>query len=262
MGGGITLTPDEIILYQWGPVQLNATIVFTWVTMLLLVVIAAVVRRGITSDVEISPGQNILEILVSAMRDQIRELAGQGPDQFLPFVGTLFLFIATCNLLSVVPGYQAPTASLSTTFALALCVFVSVPIYGISKRGLVGYLRQYVRPTPVMLPFHVIGEISRTIALAIRLFGNIMAGALIVAVLLKIAPIVLPTLMQMLSLLTGLVQAYIFAVLAMVYIASATRASRGTPSDEEAEEAGDAGAQGEDRASEQIGQWEGQKRSD
>ncbi|MEA3402390.1 MAG: F0F1 ATP synthase subunit A [Armatimonadota bacterium] len=260
--GSVTLTPDQVVLYQWGPIQLNATIVFTWVTMLLLILVALVVRRGLTSDVEISPGQNMLEIIVGGMRDHIRELAGQGPDQFLPFVGTLFLFIATCNLLSVVPGYQAPTASLSTTFALALCVFVSVPIYGISQRGLAGYLKQYVRPTPIMLPFHIIGEISRTIALAIRLFGNIMAGALIVAILLKIAPVVLPTLMQMLSLLTGLVQAYIFAVLAMVYIASATRASRGTPSEDEAQEQGAPEEQREGQASEAEDQWEGQERSD
>lgn len=240
MNSAVTLTPDEIVLYQLGPLELNATVVFTWVTMLLLVLMALLVRRGINSEVEISPGQNLLEIIVGGMRDQIRELAGQGPDQYLPFVGTLFLFIATCNILSVVPGYQAPTSSLSTTLGLALCVFVSVPVYGISRRGLRGYLRQYIQPTPVMLPFHIIGEVSRTIALAIRLFGNIMAGALIAAVLLKVAPIVLPTVMQALSLLTGLVQAYIFAVLAMVYIASATRASRGTPSPEDEQEAEDA----------------------
>ncbi len=257
MNGEVRLTPDELILFHVGPIPVNATIVFTWLTMLLLIVVALMVRRRLTSEVEISPAQNMLEIIVGGMRDQIRELAGEGPDQFLPFVGTLFLFIATCNLLAVVPGYQAPTSSLSTTFALALCVFVSVPIYGISKRGLLGYLGQYVRPTPVMLPFHVIGEVSRTIALAIRLFGNVMAGALIAAILLKIAPIVLPTVMQALSLLTGLVQAYIFAVLAMVYIASATRASRGASSPEEAEEHGAREHQGEGQASEQKGRTDG-----
>jgi len=234
----VELTPDTIVLFEVGPVALNATIVFTWVVMLLLVLAACLVRRGITSDVEISPGQNLLEIIVDGMRGQIRELAQDTPDQYLTFVGTLFLFIALSNIMTIVPGFQAPTASPSTTLALALCVFASVPIYGISRRGLRGYLLQYVRPTPLMLPFHIIGEISRTIALAIRLFGNIMAGALIVAVLLKIVPIFLPTVMQALGLLTGLVQAYIFAVLAMVYIASATRASEATrQSETEASEA-------------------------
>jgi len=221
----VELTPDTVVLFHLGSVPVNATIVFSWVVMALLVGMAALVRRGITSDVEISPGQNLLEMVVEAMRGQIRELAQHAPDPYLPFVGTLFLFIALSNLLGVVPGFMSPTGSPSTTVALALCVFVSVPIYGVSRRGLRGYLRQYIRPTPIMLPFHVIGEISRTIALAIRLFGNIMAGALIVAVLLKIVPVVLPTVMQALGLLTGMVQAYIFAVLAMVYIASATRAS-------------------------------------
>lgn len=222
------LTPDTIVLFHLGPIPINATIVFTWVVMALLVGMAALVRRGITSDVEISPGQNVLEIIVEAMRGQIRELAQQGPEPYLAFVGTLFLFIALSNILTIVPGFMAPTGSLATTIALAACVFVSVPIYGISRRGLRAYLRQYLQPSPIMLPFHVLGEFSRTIALAVRLFGNVMAGAMIVAVLLKVVPIVLPTLMQALGLLTGVIQAYIFAVLAMVYIASATRASEQT----------------------------------
>lgn len=222
------LTPDTVMLFHLGPLPINATIVFTWVVMALLVGMAVVVRRGITSDVDISPGQNVLEIIVEAMRGQIRELAQHGPDPYLPFVGTLFLFIVLSNIMTIVPGFMAPTGSLSTTIALSACVFFSVPIFGIARRGLRGYLGQYIRPSPIMLPFHVLGEFSRTIALAIRLFGNIMAGALIVAVLLKIVPILLPTVMQALGLLTGVIQAYIFAVLAMVYIASATHASEET----------------------------------
>ena len=168
--------------------------------------------------------QNLLEVLVNGMRDQIREVSGQDPGTYLPFVGTLFVYIAVANLLAVVPGYRPPTGSLSTTAALAACVFVAVPLYGVGQRGLQVYLRQYIRPTVFMLPFNIIGELSRTLALAVRLYGNMMSGTVIAAILIGFVPLFVPILMQLLGLLTGMIQAYIFAVLAMVYIASATRA--------------------------------------
>jgi F-type H+-transporting ATPase subunit a len=126
-------------------------------------------------------------------------------------------------LLEVVPGYRAPTGSINTTAALALVVFFAVPIFGIAEQGLVGYLKQYAQPTPLMLPFTIIGELSRTLALAVRLFGNVMSGSLVVAVLVAIIPIFVPIVMEALGLLIGQVQAYIFAVLATVYIGAATR---------------------------------------
>ncbi|MGD9496017.1 MAG: F0F1 ATP synthase subunit A [Armatimonadota bacterium] len=224
MSPEVHLTPDAIVLFQVGPVAVTATIVFTWVLMALMVVGSWLVTRRITSDVDIGSAQNLLEVIVTGIRDQIREIGVDRPDHYVTFAGTLFLFIATANILNaVVPGFQAPTGSLSTTVALALCVFVAVPFYGIQRHGLLGYLRQYMRPTPLMLPFQVIGEVSRTLALAIRLFGNTMSGGLIVGLLLAIVPFGAPIVMRLLGLLTGLVQAYIFAVLAMVYIASATR---------------------------------------
>jgi len=125
-----------------------------------------------------------------------------------------------------VPGFVPPTASLSVTGALAICVFIAVPIYGVLNEGLWGYLRHYVRPTPLMLPFTVIGELSRTLALAVRLFGNMMSGAKIVGVLMSIVPFLFPVVMQILGLLTGMIQAYIFAILAMIYIASGERKSK------------------------------------
>jgi F-type H+-transporting ATPase subunit a len=167
--------------------------------------------------------QNLLEIIVSFMRNEIADIAHHKPDRYLPLIGTLFIFILVSNILNVVPWFTSPTASLSTTAALAICVFFSVIIYGVAERGIVGYLKQYVRPTPMMLPFNVIGEFSRTLALAVRLFGNMMSGAKIVAILLAVAPFIFPVIMNLLGLLTGVIQAYIFAVLAMVYIASATR---------------------------------------
>jgi F-type H+-transporting ATPase subunit a len=125
-----------------------------------------------------------------------------------------------------VPGFQPPTGSLTTTTALAICVFFAVPIYGIAERGLKGYLSNYIQPSVAMLPFNIIGEISRTLALAVRLFGNIMSGTLIAAILLSLVPLFFPVIMQAFGLLVGLIQAYIFAILAMVYIASGTRARR------------------------------------
>lgn len=222
----MTISPDSIVLWQWGGFPLNATILFTWLVMALLTIGSWLVTRRLSTGTRISRWQNLLEVLVTGIRDQIREVSHQNPGRYLPFVGTLFLFIAAANLLNVVPGYMAPTGSLSTTTALAICVFVAVPLYGLVYEGPVGYLRHYVQPTPLMLPFNVIGEISRTIALAVRLYGNIMSGTVIVAILISLTPYLFPIVMQLLGLLTGMIQAYIFAVLAMVYIASATSAQR------------------------------------
>jgi len=146
------------------------------------------------------------------------------PEKYLDFIGTLFLFIAVSNLCAILPWYEPPTGSLSTTSALAISVFVAVLLFGIEEQGLGGYLKSYVKPTFIMLPFNIISELSRTFALAIRLFGNIMSGTLIVGILLTIAPLLFPIFMNLLGLLTGMVQAYIFSILAAVYIAAATRA--------------------------------------
>ncbi len=218
------ISPDAVVLWQWGALSINATILFTWLVMGVLVVVSWLVTRKLTSGPEMSRWQNLLEVVVSGIRGQIRDISQQGPEQYLAFVGTLFLFIALSNVLSIFPGYVPPTGSLSTAAALAICVFIAVPVYGIAQQGLLGYLKQYIKPTVFMLPFNIMGELSRTLALAVRLFGNIMSGAKIVAILLAVVPLFFPVLMQALGLLTGLLQAYIFAVLAMVYIASATRA--------------------------------------
>jgi F-type H+-transporting ATPase subunit a len=130
------------------------------------------------------------------------------------------------SLCTIIPGYEPPTGSLSTTAALALCVFVAVPLFGIEERGLSAYLKSYVQPTLIMLPFNIISEISRTLALAVRLFGNMMSGAMIIGILLAITPFIFPVVMMALGLLTGMVQAYIFFILATVYIAAAPRVSK------------------------------------
>ncbi len=220
------ISPDQVVFWQWGPVSLNATIVFTWAVMAFMVLGSWLVTRRLSTDVHLSRWQNLLEVLVDGMRKEIREISQQEPGSYLYFVGTLFLFILVSNVLSIIPGYVAPTASLSTTAGLAICVFAAVPIYGIMNQGVLSYLKQYIEPTIFMLPFNIMGELSRTLALAVRLFGNIMSGKKIVGILLALAPLVFPVLMHALGLLTGVIQAYIFAVLAMVYIASATRAEQ------------------------------------
>lgn len=206
--------------------ELNLTILFSWVVMAVMTVGSWLVTRRLTSDVHFSRWQNLLEVLVTGLRQQIRDVSQHDPGPYLPFVGTLFLFIAVSNLLGVVPVFVPPTASLSTTAALATCVFVAVPLYGIASQGVVSYLRQYVKPSVFMLPFNIIGELSRTLALAVRLYGNMMSGTVIAAILISFVPLFVPIVMHLFGLLTGMIQAYIFAVLAMVYIASASRAHR------------------------------------
>jgi F-type H+-transporting ATPase subunit a len=217
------ISPDMVIFWRYGPLVLNATIVVTWLIMALLVGGSWLVTRKMSPATEMSRWQNMVETVVEWLRQEIREASQQESDRYLSFVGTLFIFIFTSNILIIIPGYWPPTGSLSTTTGLALCVLVAVPLYGIAGQGFFSYFKQYVRPTPIMLPFNIIGEFSRTMALAVRLFGNLMSGTMIIAILLSIAPILFPVLMYLLGLLTGVIQAYIFAVLAIVYIASATR---------------------------------------
>jgi F-type H+-transporting ATPase subunit a len=217
------LSPDQIIFWQYGFIKLNATIVFTWGLMLVLVLGSKLITRNLSTDLQRSRWQNLLEIIVTAIENQIQDVGLSQPRHYLSFLGTLFLFIAVASLCTVIPGYEPPTGSLSTTIALALCVLVAVPFFGIVDQGIGGYLKSYVEPTFVMLPFNIISEISRTLALAVRLFGNMMSGAMIIAILLTITPFIFPVVMTVLGLLTGMVQAYIFSILAAVYIAAATR---------------------------------------
>ena len=217
------LSSDEMILWQSGFLKLNATIVFTWALMLVLALGSKLVTRKLSTGLERSRWQCLLEIVVTAIEKQIEDVGLQQPKTYIGFLGTLFLFVALASLCTIIPGYEPPTGSLSTTAALALCVFVAVPFFGIRKQGLGGYLKSYIEPTVIMLPFNIISELSRTLALAVRLFGNMMSGTMILAILLTITPFIFPIAMSALGVLTGMVQAYIFSILAAVYIASATR---------------------------------------
>ena len=217
------LSPDMIIYWQFGFIKLNATIVFTWALMFLLTISSMLITRKLSKELERSRWQNFLEIIVTGIEQQITDVGLHEANKYLGFLGTLFLFLVAASICTIIPGYEPPTASLSTTMALALTVFIAVPIFGIAERGLGTYLNSYMQPTPLMLPFNIISELSRTLALAVRLFGNMMSGAMIIGILLTITPFIFPIVMTALGLLTGMVQAYIFSILAAVYIAAATR---------------------------------------
>jgi len=223
------LSADQMIFWQHGFLKLNGTIVFTWALMLLLAAGSKLITRNLSTDLKHSRWQNFLEIAVTGIRKQIEEVGLSHAEKYIPFLGTLFLFVAAANLCTVIPGYEPPTGSLSTTAALALCVLVAVPLFGIEDQGWGGYLKSYLEPTIIMLPFNIISELSRTLALAVRLFGNMMSGAMILSILLMITPFLFPIVMTLLGLLTGMVQAYIFSILAAVYIAAATRARAASP---------------------------------
>ncbi|MBV8275770.1 MAG: F0F1 ATP synthase subunit A [Verrucomicrobia bacterium] len=217
------LTPDQIVLWQHGVVKLNSTIITTWALMLVLTIGSWLVTRKLSTNIKISQWQNLLEIIVGGVKQQIQDVGLAEPEKYLAFLGTLFLFISCSNLCTLLPFYEPPTGSLSTTAALAISVFVAVPVFGVLESGVYGYLRTYLEPTWLMLPFNIISELTRTLALAVRLFGNIMSGSMIVAILLSITPLIFPIFMTLLGLLTGMVQAYIFSILATVYIAAATQ---------------------------------------
>jgi len=217
------ISPDSIILWQWRFIIINATLVFSWLVMALLVIISLLITKNLSTGEHISRWQSGLEMTVIFIKEQIRDITQSDPLPYLPFLGALLLFISVSNLLSPVPGYHPPTGSIYTTAALALCVFFAVPVFGITRLGIKGYLKHYIQPTVFMLPFNIIGEFSRTLALAVRLFGNVMSGTMIAAILLSVVPLFIPVLMHLLELLVGQIQAYIFTVLATVYIASASK---------------------------------------
>jgi F-type H+-transporting ATPase subunit a len=218
------ISPDQVIIWSWKFITLNVTILYTWLVMGILLFVSWLATRNLSSELNVSRWQHFLEVVISVIRGEISEMTKKNADSFIPLIGTLFLFICTSNILVVVPGFIAPTSSITTTAALATCVFIAVPYFGIRRTGLLHYLKEYFQPNFIFFPFHVMGEISRTLALTVRLFGNIMSHEKVVGILLLVTPFLFPIVMQALGLLIGVIQAYIFAILSMVYIASALSA--------------------------------------
>jgi F-type H+-transporting ATPase subunit a len=216
-------------LFQIGPVAITAPVATTWGIMLLLGGGSRLLPRRLA--LHPSPRQAALELAVDAIATQIRDTMRAEPAPYLPLIGTLFVFILTANWASLVPGIEPPTAHVETDAALALIVFFAIPWFGIRARGVRGYLRTFAEPSLLMVPLNLVETLTRTFSLLVRLFGNVMSGVFVIGIVLSLAGLLLPVPLMALELLTGSVQAYIFAVLAMVFI-SAVVAPSGPPDKE------------------------------
>lgn len=206
------------VLPYWN-IPINWTIASTWIVMVLLMIVSWLATRHLKTGNKVSHWQTAMEVLVKVIYGQIKEMT-KTPMTYLPFIGTLFLFILMCNILTIIPEFKTPTASLSTTAALAFMVLLGVPFFGIKSGGLKKYLKKYLEPSPAMLPFNILSELTSTGAMAVRLFGNVLSGVIIGSICLMLIPFILPLPMQVLGLFTGMIQAYIFAMLALMYVSS------------------------------------------
>ncbi len=207
------------VLLRLGPVPITQPVVTTWAIMLALTVGSAVSTRRLR--MRPGPTQAVLETLIVGIEQQIAEVIRKDARRFLPMLGTLFLFIVTANLSGLLPGVTAPTSRLETPVALGLIVFFSVHYFGIRARGLRGYLAGFAKPKLIMLPLNILAEVTRTFSLMVRLFGNVMSGEFVIALVVALAGLFVPVPLMVLELLIGVIQAYIFAVLATVFIGAA-----------------------------------------
>jgi F-type H+-transporting ATPase subunit a len=204
------------VIFHLGPVPISEPVVTTWSLIAALAVVSYAITRGLQRRP--TRWQAVLEILVTAIEDQITETMQTPGRRFVPLLGTLFIFLAFANVLGVLPGVKPPTASIETAAALALIVFLAVHVYGLRRRGLKAYLGSYAKPTVIMLPLNVLSEITRTFSLMVRLFGNVLSGEFVIATVLALAGLFVPIPLMALEILIGLIQAYIFTVLAAVFI--------------------------------------------
>ena len=204
-------------IFELGPVQLTSTVITTWVVIAIIGGLAWLATRRL----QMSPGrlQTLVEAIVSIIEDSIRDIAPQHFRQIMPFIGSLWVFLVIANLIGLIPGMHSPTRDLSATAAIAFLVFLSVHWYGIRIQGLKNYLRHYLSPSPILLPFNLISEVTRTIALAVRLFGNMMSLEMVALLILMVAGFLVPVPILMLHIVEALVQAYIFGMLALIYVA-------------------------------------------
>jgi len=223
------IEPNTITIFGF---EIVATYVVTAGLSALLGLLAFIAGRQLKLE-GLSLWQTAIEIFVGWIEKTVREVVDEDPAPYVPLIATLMVFIACCNLLSVVPVVRPPTAEISTTVALALVVFVAVPVYGIRRLGLLEYLAGFGRPSPFLIPFNLLGEVTRTLALAVRLFGNVMSATLVGAVLVSLAGFLVPIPLMFLDILIGLLQAYIFGILATVYIAAAMQVERRHASQED-----------------------------
>lgn len=207
--------PEKI--FEFGPVDITDTVLVTWLVMAVISAICFTATRRL----ELYPSmmQEVLEALYESVEGTVKDVVPVDPSLVVPVLGTLWIFIGFSNLIGLLPGLSTPTADLNATFALAVVAYSMSHVFGIKTRGLKGYLAHYKEPTWVLLPFHVIAEITRTIALAVRLFGNMLSGEMIALILLGIAGFLVPVPFNLLHIIIGLIQAYIFGMLTLVFIA-------------------------------------------
>jgi F-type H+-transporting ATPase subunit a len=208
---------DNVILFSIGPLGITNTVVTTWGILAAIWLLCLLLGRRLRNDP--GPLQTVVEGMVAAQENAIAQVVPGEERRLLPFIGSLWVFLVVANLLGVVPGLSSPTADLSATTALALLVFLSTHWFGIRSRGLRSYLRHYLSPSPILLPFHVIGEITRSVALAVRLFGNMMSLEMAALLVLLVAGFLAPVPILALHIVEALVQAYIFGMLALIYVA-------------------------------------------
>ncbi len=211
-------------LFFLGPVPITAPVVVTWVIILLLGIGAFLATRRL--HLIPSKGQAVLEAIIGAVDDQIRGTMQVDPASYRSLIGTIFIYVLIANWSSLVPGIEPPTAHLETDAALALIVFCATIFYGVATRGLGGYLKTFADPTWIMIPLNIIEQVTRTFSLIVRLFGNVMSGVFVIGIILSLAGLLVPIPLMALDLLTGAVQAYIFAVLATVFIGAAVAENR------------------------------------
>jgi F-type H+-transporting ATPase subunit a len=210
---------DTSVVFHLGPIPITAPVVVSWGIMALLAGGSWLFTRRLT--LQPSGVQTGLELVVQTISEQIRATMRAEPRRYLPLIGTLFLFILAANWSSMVPGVEPPTAHIETDAALALIVFVAIAWFGIRARGVVGWLTSFAEPNLLMLPLNLVESITRTFSLLVRLFGNVMSGVFVIGIILSLVGLLVPVPLMALELLTGAVQAYIFSVLAMVFIAGA-----------------------------------------
>jgi F-type H+-transporting ATPase subunit a len=215
------------VVFTLGPVGITTPVVATWGIMVLLAAGSWLITRRLS--LHPSSRQAALELLVETIATQIRDTMSAEPAPYLPLIGTLFLFIFTANWSSLVPGFEPPTAHLETDAALALIVFLATIWFGIGSRGMRGFLATFAEPTIIMLPLNLIETITRTFSLVVRLFGNVMSGVFVIGIVLSLVGLLVPIPLMALEMLTGAVQAYIFSVLAMVFIGGVIK-TPGSPS--------------------------------
>lgn len=220
------ITTDEAILFQNEFITINNTLLFSWIVMFILIILAVLLKKSISKDTQYKDKptnlQNFFEALINTIETQIKQISDRKIEIVFPFIATLFLYIVLSNLISLIPFVDSPTGSLSTTLALAISTFIFSIGFGIKDKGFFGYFKKYFKPIPLLLPLNVVSELSKIVSLSIRLYGNIMSSGVILIILSQITFLStgFPVIISLLSTISGVIQAYIFAILSMITISS------------------------------------------